>query len=95
MWSKIEQITDALYALAMCKEGDNRHSFYTFLKNRENYEDHHPVVIFGCGRWGHFYKKVIEDYKVGKIVAWCDNKTELQRKYIGNTKVSFGAESRV
>ncbi len=69
---------DALYALAMSKEDDNRHSFYTFLKNRKNYEDNYPVVIFGCGRWGHFYKKVIEDYNVGKIVAWCDNKTELQ-----------------
>lgn len=68
---------EALYAIGVCEEDNEEHSFYTLLKNRNMYLKEQPIVIFGAGRVGASYKNIINYYEVGKVVAYCDNKKEL------------------
>lgn len=69
--------TEALYEMGTMKEDNDEHSIYTLVKNRSSYPENQEIILFGAGRWGGFHRKMYEDYKLGKIVAYCDNNKEL------------------
>ncbi len=66
-----------LYEMTIRKADNGEHSLYTLLKERHLYAKEQPVIIFGAGFCGKIYKRFIEGYKVGTLVAFCDNSSEL------------------
>lgn len=69
---------ESLFEIVMQKEDDGEHSLYTLLKNRDQCPKEQPIILFGAGIWGIWRKPFIEAYKVGTLVAYCDNNKELQ-----------------
>lgn len=49
----------------------------TLIQRRNEYKDR-PVILFGAGRWGGFYYNLVTNYKIGKMLAFCDNNKALQ-----------------
>ncbi len=72
------QDMERMYEMVTRKEGNGQHSLYTLLKERGYYSKEQPIIIFGAGFGGKVYKPFIEGYKVGTLVAFCDNDRQLQ-----------------
>jgi len=51
----------------------------TLIQRRMDYKDK-DLILFGCGRWGGFYLDLINSYRIGKPVAFCDNNQEVVGK---------------
>ncbi len=77
-YSLSNQDKESMYSIAIRKPDDGEHSLYTLLKERNRYSKEQPVIIFGAGFRGKIYKPFIEGYTVGTLIAYCDNKKELQ-----------------
>lgn len=69
---------ESIFEMATQKEDNGEHSLYTLLKSRSNCSKEQPIILFGAGYWGQIHKPFIEEYKVGVLVAYCDNNKELQ-----------------
>lgn len=77
-YSLDSQEKENLYTMAIRKEDDGEHSLYTLLKDRHLYAKGQPIIIFGAGFRGKIHRPFIEGFNVGTLVAFCDNKAELQ-----------------
>lgn len=69
---------ESLYSLAIHRNDNGGHSLYSLIKNRDHYSEDQPIIMFGAGHLGKIYKNFSERYKVGDLIAYCDNKKELQ-----------------
>lgn len=69
---------ESLYSLAIHRNDNGGHSFYSLIKDRDKYSKNQPIIMFGAGHLGKIYKSFSERYKVGRLIAYCDNKKELQ-----------------
>lgn len=85
--------TESLYEMGTMKDDNDEHSIYTLIKNRDLYPKNQEIILFGAGRWGTFHKKMYEDYKVGKVVAYCDNNKDLWGTQKGGVPVISAEEA--
>lgn len=79
--------TESLFEMVTCKEDNGEQNVYTLLKNRDCYSKERSIVIFGAGYYGQIIEPFIEAYKIGTLVAYCDNSKELQGTKYGNIPI--------